>query len=113
MNPSELSAYELYASARGFFQPSQSDLCAAYAERYFDEIPATGAFRSGWALGQVALFAYPLPHSEPEILARAEECLAGTELAAPVRRSIVDGTDKLRRAVHSRARFAGSGLAKS
>ncbi len=113
MKPSELSAYELYASARGFFQPSQPDLCATYAERYFDEIPATEAFRSGWALGQVALFAYPLPHSEPEILARAEECLAATDLAAPVRRSIVDGTDKLRRAVHSRARFAGSGLAES
>ena len=113
MNPSELSAYELYATARGFFQPSQSELCSAYAERYFDEIPATGAFRSGWALGQVALFAYPLPHSEPEILARAKESLTAADLAAPLRRSIVDSTDKLRRATESRARFSGSGIAGS
>ena len=108
MQPSDLSAYELYATAGGFFQPSQDGICEPYAHRYFDEIGATADFRSGWALGQIALYAYPTPHSEPAIVARADACLDRTELAAPLRRSIVDGTDKLRRAWVSRTRFAPS-----
>jgi aminopeptidase N len=106
MEPSDLSAYELYATATGFFQPDQSDLCAPYAERYFDEIGATAAFRSGWALGQIAALAYPAPHSEQRFLALAEGRLASGDLAPELHRSLVDGTDRLRRAVVSRQRFS-------
>ena len=113
MQPSGLGAYELYATASGFFQPSQSGLCEPYAYRYFDEIGATAGFRSGWALGRLALHAYPAPHSEPAVVARAEACLDKTELAAPLRRSIVDGTDKLRRAWASRSRFGPAPASKN
>ncbi len=105
MQPSEVGAYELYATAAGFFQPGQHEICAPYAFRYFDEIGGTGDFRSGWSLGQTALLSYPGPHADPEVLAAAERCLARDGLEPALRRSVVDGTDRLRRAVRARARF--------
>ena len=107
MQPSELSAYELYATAQGFFQPSQNQLCQPYVGRYFAEVGATAGFRTGWALGQVALHAYPASHATPETVAMADQCLDRSDLAPAVRRSVVDGTDRLRRAVRSLERFGG------
>ena len=105
MQPSDLGAYELYATASGFFVATQHELCEPYADRYFDEIAGTGSFRTGWALGQTALLAYPAPHADPAVLDRAEKCLAEDSLEPALRRSIVDGTDRLRRAVRARASF--------
>ena len=110
VEPSELSAYELYATARGIFQPHQSDLVAAYVPRYFAEIGATARFRSGWSLAEVATSAFPHYTATRATLELAEATLAGepgSDLAAPVRRSVVDATDRLRRAVVSRRRFEG------
>lgn len=104
VEPSELPASELYAIARGFFRPGQTELTAAYVPRFFAEMPGTAALRSGWALGQVVGDAFPLSHATPQTLAFAEAALDG-ELPAPVRRSMVDGTDALRRAVASLERF--------
>ena len=59
VEPSNLTAYELYATAEGFFVPGQEELTDPYVDRYFAEIGATGAFRSGWALRDVAAKAYP------------------------------------------------------
>ncbi len=103
MEPSDLGAYELYATASGFFAPTQNELCEPYASRYFDEIAATGGFRTGWALGRTALLAFPTPHTDAVLLERAEKCLAEDSLEPALRRSIVDGTDKLRRATRARA----------
>jgi aminopeptidase N len=105
VGPSELSAYELYATAEGFFVPGQEALTDPYVERYFAEIGGTGAFRSGWALREVAAKAYPALAATPETVRRAERALAG-ELPGPIRRAVLDGTDKLSRAVRSLARFA-------
>ncbi|BAK37358.1 aminopeptidase N [Microlunatus phosphovorus NM-1] len=107
VEPSELPASELYAVARGFFRPGQTELTAAYLPRFFAEMPLTAALRSGWALGQVVSDAFPLSHATRATLELAEAALA-TDLAAPVRRSMVDGTDIVRRAVRSLARFASS-----
>ncbi|MFT4165421.1 MAG: aminopeptidase N [Microlunatus sp.] len=104
VEPSELPASELYAVARGFFRPGQTELTAAYVPRFFAEMPGTAALRSGWALGQVVSDAFPLSHATPAALGLAEDTLA-TSLPAPVRRSMVDGTDALRRAVASLERF--------
>ena len=105
MQPSELSAYELYATAESFFDPRQTALTAAYVPRYFAEIGATADFRSGWALGGVATRAFPSTAATPETVRLAEQAL-GRDLAAPVRRALVDATDRLRRAVVSLARFS-------
>jgi aminopeptidase N len=101
---SELPASELYAVAKGFFRPGQTVLTGPYVSRFFDEMPDTAAFRSGWALGQIVSDAFPLAHASSDTLELAERALAG-ELPAAVRRSVTDGTDALRRAVTSQRRF--------
>jgi aminopeptidase N len=112
--PSGRPAYELYASAESFFEPSQSELTAGYLPRFFAEMPATARHRHGWALGAVIFQAFPVSAASPDVLRLAEDALAGpkaTELEPPVRRALVDGTDALRRAVRSLQRYAGSGKA--
>ena len=104
MHDPELGAYELYGLAEGFFDPEQDDLTAAYVPRYFAEIAGTVALRSGWVLGEVAVRAYPWCATANGTLELAEQALAG-ELPAGVRRALVDGTDKLRRAIRSLSRF--------
>jgi aminopeptidase N len=108
VEPSSASAYEVYATAEGFFRAGQEDLTAPYVERYFAEIGSTAEFRRGWALGRVAGLAFPDLAADARTVARAELALAG-ELADPVRRELVDGLDQLRRAVASLERFTGSG----
>ena len=107
MQPSDLSAYELYATADGFFDPQQTDLTAPYVPRYFAEIGATEAFRSGWVLGGVATKAFPSSAATPETVRLAEANLS-RELPAPLRRALVDAADRLRRAVTSLSRFSGA-----
>ncbi|HWJ52376.1 MAG TPA: aminopeptidase N, partial [Propionibacteriaceae bacterium] len=104
MQPSELSPHELYAVAEGFFQASQTELTKEYVSRYFAEIGVTAEFRTGWVLGEVAARAYPWTAANLETLSLAEAALAGN-LPGPVRRAVLDGTDRLRRAVRSLQRF--------
>ncbi|GAA1427692.1 aminopeptidase N [Microlunatus lacustris] len=106
VEPSSASAYEVYATAEGFFRAGQEELTAPYVERYFAEIGGTAEFRRGWALGRVAGLAFPDLAADARTVALAEQTLAG-ELADPVRRELVDGLDQLRRAVTSLERFAG------
>jgi aminopeptidase N len=99
--PSELSAYELYATAEGFFLPWQHELTEPYVRRYFGEIARTAEFRTGWALGRTALLAFPTS-APPSALDWAEAAVGKPDLAAPIRRSMADGTDELRRALNAR-----------
>jgi aminopeptidase N len=106
--PSQRSAYELYASAEGFFEPGQTELTAGYLPRFFTEMPATAAHRQGWALGRVVFNAFPVAAASPRVLELAEAALAdGRELDPAVRRAFVDRTDTLRRAVRSLRRYGG------
>ncbi len=105
MRPSELSAYEVYALGEGFFQPAQTELTAPYVARYFAEIGGTAAFRTGWVLREAASQAFPDSQVGEETLARADALLADPGLPAPVRRSVTDRTDALRRAVASLRAF--------
>ncbi|WP_246186697.1 aminopeptidase N [Microlunatus speluncae] len=105
MEPSTASAYQVYATAEGFFRPDQTELTADYVERFFAEVGRTAEFRSGWALSRVPALAFPYLSATEETLALAERTLAEQTLADPIRRSLVDGTDRLRRAVRSRREF--------
>jgi aminopeptidase N len=69
-------------------------------------MPATAGHRHGWALGRIALLAYPTAHASASSLALAAEALAADGLDPVLRRSLVDGTDVARRALASQARFA-------
>jgi aminopeptidase N len=107
MHPSHVSAYELYATGESFFDPAQTELTAPYVARFFTEIGATAEFRSGWSLGEVAVKAYPWSATSEQTLGLAEQAL-GTDLAAPIRRSLVDATDQLRRAVIALRTYPGA-----
>ena len=107
--PGTLSAYELYAIAGAFFEPSQAELVAPYLPRFFPELAATVNFRSGWALGKLAGHAYPVSLASPELVAMADVALAGSagRLDEGVRRAFLDRSDVVRRAVRSQQRYGG------
>ena len=108
VEPSHVSAYELYATGDGFWDPGQDTLTRPYVARYFAEIGGTARFREGWSLGQLATQSFPRTAASEETLRLADAALA-TDLAAQVRRAVVDGTDRLRRAVTSLGRYPGGG----
>ena len=100
MRPSAASAYEVYATGDGFFDPEQSALTEPLSCRPTStRSQATAEFRSGWVLGEVAS-GLPGTAVSPRHPA-AGRGAARTDLAAPVRRAVVDGTDRLRRALRS------------
>jgi aminopeptidase N len=106
--PSELSAYELYAIADGFFEQSQTQLTAPYLPRFFPEMAATAEFRDGFALARVIVEAFPVMSASDELLQHADAALDGClRLPDSVRRAFVDGVDVTRRAVRSRQHFGG------
>ncbi|GAB3698801.1 aminopeptidase N [Mariniluteicoccus flavus] len=106
MDPSEASAYELYATAEGFFLPGQVDLTEPYVEPFFERINATAEFRRGWSLGRLVLQAFPLAVTTPRTLELARGLIERDDLDPGVRRSLVDATDLLRRGVESQRRYA-------
>ncbi len=106
VQPSAASAYEVYATAEGFFRAGQEQLTEPYVARYFAEIGGTAAFRQGWSLSRVARLAFPRLAAERRTLVLGDQALAGT-LPDPVRRELVDGLDELRRAVISLERHPG------
>ena len=101
--PSSRSAYEIYEIAQAFFEPSQDELTAPYAARFFPAMAATAEFRTGFPLSQTIGMCYPFSHASPQLLTEAERALAGP-LADGVRRAFLDATDVARRAVAVRQR---------
>ncbi|HJQ02534.1 MAG TPA: aminopeptidase N [Jatrophihabitans sp.] len=98
-------AYELYATAEGFFDPTQPAASEPYLSRFFTEMPATAAHRRGWALGKVIRSAFPVAVGDQQTLSLAERTLTRTDLGPAVRRSLTDGTDAMRRCLSSVQRY--------
>ncbi|HEU0129309.1 MAG TPA: ERAP1-like C-terminal domain-containing protein, partial [Pseudonocardiaceae bacterium] len=105
VSDASLSNSELYALAERFFHRDQTDLTEKYTRRYFDEIPATAAFRTGWMVERTALLVYPRYAVSDATVALAQRCLTRADLDPGVRRSISDRTDDLRRVLRSRVTF--------
>ena len=101
---STLSQYQLIALAGGLVIAGQEDLVAPYSARWFDEIPATQAFRSGWALNRVADACFPSLSVNRATLERAEEMLTREDVPSGLRRIASDRADDLRRALAVRNR---------
>lgn len=89
--------YELEAVGLGFWQGAQTELTAAYVERYFAELPGTAQVRSGWTLGDAAEVFFPRTSLDAATLARAEELADQPGLDVTLRRRLVEATDTLRR----------------
>jgi len=102
----DASNYVVYATCEGFWAPEHRDLTRPYADRYFDEVPATALFRTGWVVSETVRLAYPVYEVADSTVARAELALDG-DLAAGVRRAIADRTHDLRRALAVRRRYPG------
>ena len=98
-------AYELYATGDGFWDAGQDELTAPYVARYFAEIGGTARFREGWALGPGRDAGVPADRGHARTRCALADAALGTDLAAQVRRAVVDGTDRLRRAVASLRRW--------
>jgi aminopeptidase N len=102
----ELSNYQLAALAGGFWVPGQEDLVAAYAPRWFAEMPATAEHRSNYSLRELARLSFPGLIVDADIRDRAAELAARLDLPAALRRVASDGAVELERALAVRARFA-------
>jgi len=98
-----LSHYQLSALAGGIWVAGQEELAAPYARRWFDDLPATAAFRGTMSLAKLAELCFPALAVTAETLRWAEEFAARTDLPSGPRRIASDGADDLRRALAVRA----------
>jgi aminopeptidase N len=106
-------AYELYAIAEAFFEPSQNDLTEPYVSRFLSEMPATASHRHGWSLSRIIRLAFPTSHAGEELLRGTDALIADPALDPAVRRSLVDAADVARRALRSIRRYATPGAQHS
>ncbi|GAA2463976.1 aminopeptidase N [Winogradskya humida] len=102
MTDPEISGYQLWALAEGFWQPEQNNLTDGYVDRFFAEIPAAAARRGDLVTELLLRFLYPRYAAQPRTLMLAQHLLGGSELPPPLRRAVADHTDDLRRVVRAR-----------
>ncbi|MFF9894773.1 aminopeptidase N [Streptomyces longispororuber] len=97
------------ATIAGFAQPSQRELTAAYAPKYFEAIERVWAERSIQIGMDVVRGLFPHLQDSPETLAAADAWLAAHESAPPaLRRLVLEARDDLARALRAQACDAGS-----
>ncbi len=108
MTDADRSNYELYALARGFWHPQQTELTAPFVQRYFAEIEATATLRSGWVVKRLASLAFPRTAVDAATLRSADSLLGRAALDQHIRHSVTDAADDLRRALGARVRFGST-----
>jgi len=99
LTDANLSSYDLWALAEGFWQPEQVDLTATYVESFFLEMPDAARLRGDFVLDILIRFLYPRYAATQETLGHAEKMLARDDVPLPLRRRVADFTDDLRRVV--------------
>ena len=97
-----LSNHQTEALATGFWQFEQADLCRSYVARYFEEIPAVWEARTPQVGQSLAGALYPGVVVDPAVVDRTDAFLNG-DLAAGLRRVVLERADDLRRAVAARS----------
>ncbi|HEY7274167.1 MAG TPA: aminopeptidase N [Actinoplanes sp.] len=90
------------STAAGFWQPEQLALTDSYVERYFADMPAMMAVRTGFSAERVALLAYPSVVVEERTRRLAADLLARPDLPTILRRVVTDADDDVRRALDAR-----------
>jgi aminopeptidase N len=99
--PGALSSRLLTATADGFWRSGAARTREAYVRRYFERIPEVGE-RGGAVSAALGSGLFPVGAADPGTIRAAEQCLARTDLAPPLRRHLADGLDDLRRALAHR-----------
>ncbi|MFE9098439.1 aminopeptidase N [Streptomyces sp. NPDC007264] len=95
------------ATIAGFVQPSQRELLAPYAEKYFAVIERVWAQRSIQIAMDVVRGLFPSLRDSPETLEATDAWLAAHEDAPPaLRRLVLEARDDLARALRGQARDA-------
>ncbi|MFC8919857.1 aminopeptidase N [Streptomyces sp. NPDC047821] len=98
------------ATIAGFVQPSQRELVAPYAPRYFAAIERVWAERSIQIGMDVVRGLFPSLQDDPATLEATDAWLAAHESAAPaLRRLVLEARDDLARALRAQARDAAAG----
>ncbi|MFI9616274.1 aminopeptidase N [Streptomyces sp. NPDC052023] len=98
------------ATIAGFGQPSQRELLAPYAEKYFAAIERVWQERSIQIAMHVVRGMFPALRADEETLAAADSWLAAHEGAAPaLRRLVLEARDDLARGLRGQACDAAAG----
>ncbi len=92
----------LFATARGFWQPDQSDLTASYVDRYIADVPAMAARRPAQVAERIATLAFPSYAIDAGSLAAMTRMRDDESLVPGLRRALIDETDELARSVAAR-----------
>ncbi|MFF8829615.1 aminopeptidase N [Streptomyces sp. NPDC015131] len=101
------------ATIAGFAQPSQRELTAPYAPKYFEAIERVWAERSIQIGMDVVRGLFPSLRDEPSTLEATDAWLAAHESAAPaLRRLVLEARDDLARALRAQACDAAAGAAR-
>ncbi|MFC4468108.1 aminopeptidase N [Streptomyces xiangluensis] len=97
-----LSNYLFTATAKGFWQPEQTDLVRDYVPRYFKNAPAV-AVRRGPAIAEAAgRWAFPIHAISTETLRLGKKCLTKANPTPALHRKLVDQLDDMERALRVR-----------
>ena len=78
-------------------------LLAPYAEKYFAQLPAIWAARTGWVRVLLPGELFPYSAASPELLDRIAEFLAGPDIDPALARVMIEGRDVAEKALRSRA----------
>ncbi|HEV3357702.1 MAG TPA: aminopeptidase N [Pseudonocardiaceae bacterium] len=106
MAADDISNYDLWALAEGFWQPEQTALTEPYVARFFAEMPQAARLRGDLVLDVLLRFLYPRHAASEQTLKLAEELAERADVELPLRRRVADFTDDLRRVVLARATCA-------
>jgi aminopeptidase N len=104
----DLSLAMKRAVASGFHRADQEEMLSAYAQQYFDSLmPIWDSWVIEEALGFVGAM-YPHAVITKTVVERTDAWLAkGTEVPGPIRRSLLESEDDLKRALRARGFNAG------
>jgi aminopeptidase N len=94
----------LRALLQGFQHPTQTELTAPYAARYFDVAADIWATLDSEPAQDFVALAYPAYQVVEDTVALTDAWLAGDGHPAPLRRLIAEGRDGVQRALKARAR---------
>jgi aminopeptidase N len=98
-----LGPESLTAVARGFTQPEQAHLLAAYAGRYLAELEKIWATESGHLRVRLSELLFPYPAAAPALLSEIDDFLTAAPRDPALTRVLSERRDAVQRALRSRA----------